>query len=200
MGAPGAGKGTQAERIAARYAIPAISTGSIFRANIAEGTPLGRQVQAIMDAGELVSDEITDAIVADRLGQPDAAQGWLLDGYPRNLGQVRALDDVLRGQGAEVDAVISLVVDEDDLVARLLKRAEVEGRSDDNEDTIRNRMRIYRTETAPLLQTYGERGLVVEVDGVGSIDEVTDRVVAALDGMLRRDGAVGERGSRAEHR
>lgn len=186
MGAPGAGKGTQAERIAARYQVPAISTGSIFRANIAEGTPLGLQVKAIMDAGELVSDDITDAIVADRLAQPDAAQGWLLDGYPRNLRQVQALDEVLAGAGAKVDAVISLVVDEDDLVARLLKRAQIEGRSDDNEDTIRTRMNVYTTETEPLLATYAERGLLVEVDGEGTIDEVTDRVVAALDGFLAR--------------
>lgn len=181
MGAPGAGKGTQAERIAARYNIPAISTGSIFRANIAEGTPLGLKVEAIMDAGELVSDDITDEIVADRLSHNDAQHGWLLDGYPRNLNQVQALDDVLAGQGEQVDAVISLVVDDEDLITRLLKRAEIEGRSDDNEDTIRTRMEVYNRETEPLLQTYADRGLLVEVNGEGTVDEVTERIVHKLD-------------------
>lgn len=186
MGAPGAGKGTQASRIAARYDIPAISTGSIFRQNITDGTPLGVQVKAIMDAGQLVSDEITDQIVADRLAQPDAANGWLLDGYPRNLHQVGALDEA----GHQVDAVISLVVDEESLIARLLKRAEIEGRSDDNEDTIRTRMQVYTADTEPLLQTYAERGLLVEVDGEGDIDEVTESVINELDAFL--SGNLGE--------
>lgn len=181
LGAPGAGKGTQAARIAARYDIPAISTGSIFRSNIAEGTPLGVKVKEIMDAGQLVSDEITDQIVADRLAQGDVARGWLLDGYPRNLHQVDALDRLLTGAGHQLDAIISLDVDEDDLVGRLLKRAEIEGRSDDNEETIRTRMQVYTRETAPLVQTYAERGLLVNVDGAGEIDEVTQRVVDALD-------------------
>lgn len=184
MGAPGAGKGTQASRIAARHDIPAISTGSIFRENIANGTPLGVQVKQIMDAGQLVSDEITDAIVADRLGQADAAQGWLLDGYPRNLHQVEALDQMLTGSGTGLDAVISLLVDEDALVTRLLKRAEIEGRSDDNEETIRARMTVYATETEPLLTTYRERGLLVEVAGTGGVDEVTEQILAALDEFL----------------
>ena len=184
MGAPGAGKGTQASRIAARHDIPAISTGSIFRDNIANGTPLGVQVMAIMAAGELVSDEITDAIVADRLGQDDAASGWLLDGYPRNLHQVGALDEVMSERGIALDAVISLLVDADALVARLSKRAEIEGRSDDNEQTIRNRMSVYEAETQPLLDTYRDRGLLVEVGGVGSIDEITERILTALDDFL----------------
>lgn len=184
MGAPGAGKGTQASRIAARYEIPAISTGSIFRENIANGTPLGVQVKQIMDAGELVADEITDAIVADRLGQDDVAGGWLLDGYPRNLHQVGALDEVLANAQSGIDAVISLLVDEDALVERLLKRAEIEGRSDDNEETIRNRMAVYAHETQPLLDTYRARGLLVEVTGQGSVDEVTDQTLAALDKFL----------------
>lgn len=186
MGAPGAGKGTQASRIAARYDVPAISTGSIFRQNIAEGTPLGVKVKEIMDAGQLVSDEITDEIVADRLQQEDARDGWLLDGYPRNLHQVSALDEA----GHKVDAVISLLVDEEDLISRLLKRAEIEGRSDDNEETIRTRMQVYTAETEPVLQTYAERGLLVEVDGEGEIDEVTDRVVKELDAFL--SGNLGE--------
>lgn len=181
MGAPGAGKGTQASRIAARYEVPAISTGSIFRENIANGTPLGVQVKQIMDAGELVADEITDAIVADRLAQDDVASGWLLDGYPRNLHQVGALDEVLTAAGSGIDAVISLLVDEDALVDRLLKRAEIEGRSDDNEATIRNRMSVYASETQPLLDTYRERGLLVEVTGQGTVDEVTAQILGALD-------------------
>ncbi|MBO1031978.1 adenylate kinase [Tessaracoccus sp. SD287] len=184
MGAPGAGKGTQASRIAARYEVPAISTGSIFRENIANGTPLGVQVKQIMDAGQLVSDEITDAIVADRLGQEDAEDGWLLDGYPRNLHQVGALDRLLDASDSGIDAVISLLVDQDALVDRLLKRAEIEGRSDDNETTIRARMDVYAAETQPLLDTYRERGLLVEVTGHGSVDEVTAQVLDALDQFL----------------
>ncbi|MGA4508901.1 adenylate kinase [Propionibacteriaceae bacterium G1746] len=187
MGAPGAGKGTQASRIAARYDIPAISTGSIFRDNIANGTELGLKVKAIMDAGELVSDEITDAIVADRLDQDDAAHGWLLDGYPRNLHQVGALDEVLDEAGTTIDAVLSLLVDEDAVVERLLKRAEIEGRSDDNEETIRNRMQVYAAETEPLLETYRDRGLLVEVDGMGQVDDVTEAIVDALDDFLAED-------------
>lgn len=184
MGAPGAGKGTQASRIAARYEVPAISTGSIFRENIANGTPLGVQVKQIMDAGQLVSDEITDAIVADRLGQEDAEDGWLLDGYPRNLHQVDALDQLLDASDSGIDAVISLLVDQDALVERLLKRAEIEGRSDDNETAIRARMDVYAAETQPLLDTYRERGLLVEVTGQGSVDEVTAQVLEALDQFL----------------
>ena len=184
IGPPGAGKGTQASRIAARYEVPAISTGSIFRENIANGTPLGVQVKQIMDAGKLVSDEITDAIVADRLAEEDAEDGWLLDGYPRNLHQVSALDDVLNQAGDEIDAVISLLVDEDALVERLLKRAEIEGRSDDNEATIRHRMSVYAEQTQPLLDTYRERDLLVEVAGHGSVDEVTAQVLAALDEFI----------------
>ncbi|MGA4669334.1 adenylate kinase [Propionibacteriaceae bacterium Y1923] len=184
MGAPGAGKGTQASRIAARHDIPAISTGSIFRENIANGTQLGLQVKQIMDAGQLVSDEITDAIVADRLTHDDAANGWLLDGYPRNLHQVEALDELLAASDLSLDAVISLLVDEDELVERLLKRAEIEGRSDDNEETIRARMKVYSEETEPLLSTYSDRGLLVEVTGVGSVDEVTEQILGALDEFL----------------
>ena len=184
MGAPGAGKGTQASRIAARYEVPAISTGSIFRENIANGTPLGVQVQQIMNAGKLVSDEITDAIVAHRLGQEDAEDGWLLDGYPRNLHQVAALDQLLADSDASIDGVISLLVDQDALVERLLKRAAIEGRSDDNEATIRHRMDVYAEQTQPLLDTYRERGLLVEVAGHGSVDEVTGQVLEALDEFL----------------
>lgn len=181
MGAPGAGKGTQATGIAAHYGIPAISTGDIFRANVKNQTPLGKEVQRIMEAGEYVPDEITDQIVADRLAEPDAEGGFLLDGYPRTVGQVKALDEILQKLGAQLDAVVSLEADTDVLVGRLLKRAEIEGRADDNEDTIRNRMNVYTAETEPLLQMYRERGLLVGVDGLGAIDEVSQRITTALD-------------------
>ncbi len=186
MGPPGVGKGTQAKGIAAHYEVPAISTGDIFRANVRNQTPLGLEVARIMAEGAYVPDEITDAIVRDRLGEEDAAAGWLLDGYPRTLGQVEALDKVLADSGTALDAVISLVADEDILVDRLLKRAELEGRADDNADTIRKRMEVYNDATDPLLAIYRERGLLVEVDGIGSIDEVGERITAALDKVAAR--------------
>ncbi|MCA0296868.1 MAG: adenylate kinase [Actinobacteria bacterium] len=181
MGPPGVGKGTQAVGIAAHYGIPAISTGDIFRANVKNRTPLGQEVSRIMAEGGYVPDEITNQIVADRLKESDAARGWLLDGYPRTAGQVTALDEVLDQSAQPIDAVISLVADTEILVDRLLKRAELEGRADDNADTIRNRMAIYNEATDPLLATYRDRGLLVEVDGIGSIDEVAARITAALD-------------------
>jgi adenylate kinase len=181
MGPPGAGKGTQAVRIGEHYGIPAISTGDIFRAMKTADTPLARQVREIMAAGGYVSDDITNAIVAERLSQPDAEAGFLLDGYPRTLQQVETLDATLAESGKSLDAVVSLVADIDEVVARLLKRAESSGRSDDNEETIRVRQQVYATETAPLLDLYRTRGLLVEVDGLGPIDEVSERVFAALD-------------------
>jgi len=184
MGPPGVGKGTQATGVAAHYGIPAISTGSIFRANVKNQTPLGLKVGAIMEAGGYVPDEITDAIVSDRLGQDDALSGWLLDGYPRTLGQVESLDRMLDATHTAIDAVLSLTADDALLVARLLKRAETEGRADDNEDTIRHRMAVYAQATDPLLSLYRERGLLVEVDGIGAIDEVGARVTKALDEKL----------------
>jgi len=181
FGPPGAGKGTQASRIAARYGIPAISTGDIFRANIKNETPLGLQVKEILASGGYVSDEITNAIVADRLAQEDCAPGFLLDGYPRTSDQVYALDAMLAERGGELDAVLELTVDEDEVVDRLLKRAETEGRVDDTEEVIRERLAIYRRETAPLAAIYLERGLLVQVDGLGEIDEVSERIGVALD-------------------
>lgn len=181
MGAPGAGKGTQAAGIAEHYDIPAISTGDIFRANIKEQTPLGQQVAAIIVAGNYVPDELTEEIVADRIAQPDTANGFLLDGFPRTMHQANALDAYLKRTHQELDAVLSLEVDPELLVGRLLKRAEIEGRADDTEDTIRHRMNVYTESTKPLLDHYAEQGLVVAVDGVGEIDEVADRIFAALD-------------------
>jgi adenylate kinase len=181
MGPPGAGKGTQAQRVAGHYEIPAISTGDIFRAMKTSDTPLARQLRAIVDSGGLVSDEITNAVVAERLTESDCVAGFLLDGYPRTLQQVEALDDFLASSGQSLDAVISLLADIDEVVDRLLKRAEVEGRSDDTTDTIRRRQAIYARETEPLLEVYRDRGLLVEVDGLGAIEDVSARLFAALD-------------------
>jgi adenylate kinase len=184
MGPPGAGKGTQARLIAEHYGIPAISTGDIFRAMKTADTPLAQQVRDIMDSGGYVSDEITNQIVDERLAQPDCAPGFLLDGYPRTIAQVETLDAALGTSGTPLDAVLSLLADEDEVVARLLKRAETEGRSDDNEETIRVRQQVYAEQTAPLLDIYRTHGLLVEVDGLGEIDEVSQRVFKALDAKL----------------
>jgi adenylate kinase len=180
VGPPGAGKGTQAGRIAESFGIPAISTGDIFRKNVADETPLGVQAKAIMDRGDYVPDELTNELVKDRLAQPDAEAGFLLDGYPRTVGQVAFLDGVLAEQGLAIDAVVQLVADQDELVGRLLNRAAEQGRSDDNEETIRRRQEVYVEQTAPIVNAYAERGLVVDVDGLGGIDEVGDRIAAAL--------------------
>lgn len=180
VGPPGAGKGTQATGIAERYGVPAISTGDIFRANIKEQTELGKRVQEITARGDLVPDSLTNELIEDRLAQPDAAGGFLLDGYPRTLPQVEALTALLAREGVDLDAVISLTVDEDVVVARLLKRAEEQGRVDDNEETIRHRQHVYAQETEPLLDVYRGRGLLVEVDGMGTVEEVGERIAAAL--------------------
>ena len=181
MGPPGAGKGTQAGLIAEHYHIPAISTGDIFRAMKTAQTPLADQLRAIMDSGGYVSDEITNAIVAARLAEPDCEKGFLLDGYPRTVDQVETLDAELARTGKSLDAVISLLAEVEEVVARLLKRAEIEGRSDDNEDTIRVRLQVYAEQTAPLLEIYRERGILIEVDGLGAIDDVSERLFKALD-------------------
>ena len=180
LGPPGAGKGTQASRIVEHYGIPAISTGDIFRENIRNETELGLQVKQVLSSGGYVSDEITNAIVEDRLAQDDCARGFLLDGYPRTLAQVEALDGILAERGTALDHVLELTVDDDAVVTRLLKRAEVEGRVDDTEAVIRERMAIYHRETKPLSDTYRERGLLVEVDGLGDVDVVTKRILASL--------------------
>jgi adenylate kinase len=180
MGPPGAGKGTQAQRIAERYSIPAISTGDIFRANVSAGTPLGKEAQRYMDAGEYVPDEVTNLMVRDRIDQPDAEVGFLLDGYPRTLAQVEELDGMIEFTGHRLDAVVVLTVDSDEIVQRLLQRATLEGRADDTEDVIRRRQELYTEQTAPLIEVYRDRGLLIEVDGMGEIDEVTARILDAL--------------------
>lgn len=181
VGPPGAGKGTQAALLAQRYGIPTISTGDIFRSNIANGTELGKQVKAIVDSGDYVPDSLTNALVTDRLSEADAKGGFLLDGYPRTPDQVGYLDELLASHGHALDAVVRLVADEDEVVRRLRQRAIEQGRVDDSEEAIRHRQDVYQRETAPLLEMFGERGLLIEVDGLGAVDEVTGRIFAALD-------------------
>lgn len=180
MGPPGAGKGTQAAAVAGRLGIPHISTGEIFRANVKEGTELGREAKRYMEAGEYVPDSITNAMVADRLGQADAGGGFLLDGYPRTLEQVGELDKILDGLGVRLDRVVEITADTDEVVSRLLKRAEIEGRPDDTEEVIRRRLEVYTEQTEPLVHVYADRGILVRVDGMGGVDEVTDRLLVAL--------------------
>jgi adenylate kinase len=181
MGPPGAGKGTQAKVIATHFSIPAVSTGDIFRANVAGRTELGKEAQRYMDAGEYVPDEVTNAMVKDRIALSDAEPGFLLDGYPRTLAQVEALDHMMKELGQELDAVVVLTAERDELVDRLLQRAHVEGRADDTEEVIRRRQEVYEEQTAPLIEVYGERGLLVEVDGMGEIDAVTHRIFEKLE-------------------
>jgi adenylate kinase len=180
MGPPGAGKGTQAQVVAERYSIPAISTGDIFRKNVSEGTELGIQAQRFMDAGEYVPDELTNLMVRNRIDEPDADRGFLLDGYPRTLAQVEELDGMIKHTGHVLDAVVVLTVDQEELVQRLLQRAETEGRADDTEDVVRRRQEVYHDQTAPLIDVYRDRGLMIEVDGMGEVDEVSKRVLDAL--------------------
>ncbi|KAA1425976.1 adenylate kinase [Nocardioides antri] len=181
MGPPGAGKGTQAKFVAEHFGVPAISTGDIFRANVSQGTPLGVEAKKYMDAGEYVPDSVTNQMVRNRISEPDADPGFLLDGYPRTLAQVEELDSMVAATGHQLDAVVVVVVDKDVLVERLLARAATEGRADDTEDVIRRRQEIYLEETAPLITVYQERGLVHEIDGMGEVEVVTKRIFEALD-------------------
>ncbi|WP_149360572.1 adenylate kinase [Lolliginicoccus suaedae] len=174
LGPPGAGKGTQAAILSEKLGIPHISTGDLFRANIGQGTPLGLEAKAYTDSGKLVPSEITNRMVEQRIEEPDAANGFLLDGYPRTVDQAEALERILADHGTKLDAVVSFVVDEDVVVARMLDR----GRADDNEDVIRTRLHVYRDETAPLLEHYAD--IVKTVDGIGEIDEINARAMKAL--------------------
>jgi adenylate kinase len=180
MGPPGAGKGTQAVVLAERLGIPHISTGEIFRAHMAQRSPLGIAAGMYMDRGDYVPDRITNAMVRNRLAQPDAGHGFLLDGYPRTLDQVAVLDEMLADIGAGIDHVVELTANTDEVVARLLHRAAEQGRADDTEDVIRRRLEVYAEQTEPLTAVYAGKGVLVRVDGMGSIDEVRDRVLAAL--------------------
>ncbi len=184
LGPPGAGKGTQASRLAERLAVPAISTGDIFRANITGGTELGRKVQEYTAVGALVPDEVTNAMVRDRLAEADATEGFLLDGYPRNVAQVGELDQILAAAGRRLDVAVELTADPEVVVGRLLSRAKIEGRADDTEPVIRHRLEVYALQTAPIAQVYEDRGLLVRVDGIGSVDEVTERLMLALASHL----------------
>jgi adenylate kinase len=183
MGPPGAGKGTQAKVVAEHFGVPAISTGDIFRANVSQGTPLGKRAQEFMDQGEYVPDEVTNLMVRDRIDEPDAAPGFLLDGYPRTLAQVEELDGMVGHTGHRLDAVVCLTVKPDEVVERLLNRAQVEGRTDDTEDVIRRRQELYVEQTAPLIEVYRARDIVHEIDGMGPVDEVTKRIFDALDAV-----------------
>ena len=181
IGAPGAGKGTQAERLAQAFEIPAISTGDIFRHNVKNETELGKQAKAFMDRGEYVPDSLTNALVRDRLSHADAIEGFLLDGYPRTADQVVELDEILAAQSNKLDVVVQLTADTDEVVRRLLNRALEQGRADDTEDVIRRRLEVYEEQTAPLTSTYAARGLVVMIDGLGEVAEVTGRILEALE-------------------
>ena len=207
VGPPGAGKGTQAQFIASHFAVPKISTGDIFRANVSEGTDLGLEARKYMDAGDLVPDEVTIGMVTDRLGQGDTSEGFLLDGFPRTVHQAEVLDGMLAGNGAALDVVLELVVDDDEVVRRLSGRrtcrrcghvwhldfdppattgecdrcgGELFQRDDDSEDTIRHRLEVYADQTSPLIGYYGDRGLLRGVDATGPVEDVTERAINAL--------------------
>ncbi len=210
VGPPGAGKGTQAAFLAANLSIPHISTGDLFRANISQGTELGKQAKAFMDAGNLVPDEVTIGMAKDRMEQQDAQNGFLLDGFPRNVSQAEALDESLKADGQKLDAVLDLEVPEDEVVKRIAGRRicrndsshvfhvtysqpEKEGvcdacggelyqRADDSEETVRNRLDVYHTQTEPIIDHYKAQGLVVTISALGKVDEVTKRAMAALKG------------------
>lgn len=180
IGTPGAGKGTQAQRLSETFGIPAISTGDIFRHNVKNETELGKLAKAYMDRGEYVPDSLTNDLVRDRLSQADAADGFLLDGYPRTADQVAELDDILAEKSQHLDAVVMLSADVDEVVRRLLNRAIEQGRADDTEDVIRHRLEVYEEQTAPLISVYAARDLVITVDGLGEVSDVTARIVDAL--------------------
>jgi adenylate kinase len=198
MGPPGAGKGTQAAALSSELGVPQIATGDIFRANVSAGTELGRTAQRYMDAGDYVPDSVTNEMVRARLAEPDAQAGFLLDGYPRTVDQVSTLDGILAELGGRLDGVVSLKVPAEELVARLVNRAQTDGRSDDTEDVIRHRQEVYTEQTAPLLDEYSSRGILLEVDGTGAVDEVHARVMAAVARLGEagsEDGArVGDQG------
>lgn len=180
VGPPGAGKGTQAARLAEGLGIPAISTGDIFRANVSQSTELGVLAKSYMDKGEYVPDSVTNDMVRDRLAQDDAREGFLLDGYPRTLAQVDALDGMLAELGTALDRVLLLEADDDTVVERLIARGQESGRSDDTEETIRHRLHVYAEQTTPLVEVYEGRGVLRRVDGMASIDEVSAALTAAL--------------------
>lgn len=181
LGAPGAGKGTQAARLMESLGVPHVSTGDMLRAAVAAKTEIGVKAKAIMDAGQLVSDEIVIGIAKDRLQEPDARNGFILDGFPRTQAQAEALDEMLTELSSPLSCCLAITVNVDEVVQRLLKRSELEGRADDTEETIRERMKVYEDQTAPLLTYYRKRDLLREIDGMGDVDEVTARIREALE-------------------
>jgi len=183
MGPQGSGKGTQAALLAKKYDIPHISTGDIFRENMKNDTELGKLAKSYTDKGELVPDSVTGDLVEDRLAQADAAKGFILDGYPRNAAQVERLDEILTKSGRKVEGVINLTADRAVLMERIAKRAEIEGRADDTPEAIEKRLAIYDKETAPLTKAYAERGIVLEVNGIGQLDEITQAIVKGLESL-----------------
>jgi adenylate kinase len=190
LGPPGSGKGTQAKLLAERLGVPAISTGDILRAAVREKTPLGIQAQAVMEKGDLVSDDLIVALIRERIARPDARGGFLLDGFPRTVAQGEALEKVLAGNGESLSAVINFLVPESELVGRMLGRATAEGRADDRPETIRERLRVYREKTEPLIGFYRKRDLLAEVDGVGGVDDVAGRIDGALMSLRRTGGGA----------
>ena len=185
LGPPGSGKGTQAKLLAKRLGVPAVSTGDMLREAVRRETALGRRAKAIMEAGELVPDDVVIGLIRERMAAPDAAAGFLLDGFPRTIAQAEALDRLLEDGGAPLDLVVNLAVPEKALLDRLLGRAGEEGRSDDRPETIRERLRVYAEKTAPLVTFYEESGLLIHVDGLGSVEDVSGRIDGALAGSAR---------------
>jgi adenylate kinase len=181
IGPPGAGKGTQASLLAEYFGVPAISTGDIFRENVKNQTPLGVEAKGFMDRGEYVPDSLTNALVKDRISQADAQKGFLLDGYPRTIDQVNQLDGFLNEMGKKLDVVVQLTADTEELIRRLLQRAEEQGRTDDTPEVIRRRQEVYEEQTAPLIDVYVSRSLVAKINGLGEINEVTGRIIEALE-------------------
>ncbi|MFF1383503.1 adenylate kinase [Arthrobacter sp. NPDC058288] len=185
IGPPGSGKGTQAERISERLGVVAISTGDIFRANVKGGTPLGVEARKYMDNGDFVPDSVTNEMVRSRLSQDDAKEGFLLDGYPRTVAQVEYLDGILASCDQKLGVVLQLTADDEELVSRLMGRARETGRSDDNESVIRHRLDLYHQQTEAVVAKYAGRGILAQVDGIGGIEEVTERVLGSIDDVLR---------------
>jgi adenylate kinase len=188
LGPPGSGKGTQAKLLAQRLHVPAISTGDMLREAVRLGTPLGRRAKAVMDSGELVGDDVVIGLIRERIAAPDAAAGFLLDGFPRTIEQAHALDRMLEGNGATLDGVINLLVPEKTLIERMLGRATQEGRTDDRTETVAERLKVYREKTAPLVDYYRARGILSDVDGSGDVSQVSERIDRALASPARARG------------
>ena len=183
FGPPGAGKGTQAKNIADKYATARISTGDMLRAAVKNGTELGKLAKSYMDKGELVPDSVVIGIIKDRIKESDAQKGFMLDGFPRTVGQAEALTQMLESEGVSIDAVVSIEVVDSEIINRILERQKIEGREDDSEKVVKNRLRVYRSQTEPLKSYYSAQGVLREVDGMGSIDEVFSRIDKVLQGI-----------------